>query len=167
MYHLSPPQNRNPSESMQGEPLAFLISFSFLPLNLTFISLSRFFRVCMCVCAHQIIQSGKCVLQVLGLVLAFGNFMNGGNRSRGQADGFTLDILPKLKDVKSSDAGRETSVYPLPEPHDLFQASQLKFEDFQRDLRKMRKDLNGMVLNSHFTNTIFTTSSLGGKLTMA
>lgn len=40
--------------------------------------------------------------QVLGLVLAFGNFMNGGNRTRGQADGFTLDILPKLKDVKSS-----------------------------------------------------------------
>lgn len=42
------------------------------------------------------------MLQVLGLVLAFGNFMNGGNRSRGQADGFSLDILPKLKDVKSS-----------------------------------------------------------------
>lgn len=108
------------------------------------------------------LQSGKCVLQVLGLVLAFGNFMNGGNRSRGQADGFTLDILPKLKDVKSSDnsqsllcyivayylrhfdedAGRETCVYPLPEPQDLFQASQMKFEDFQRDLRKLRKDLN-------------------------
>lgn len=51
---------------------------------------------------HQTLQSGKGVLQVLGLVLAFGNFMNGGNRSRGQADGFTLDILPKLKDVKSS-----------------------------------------------------------------
>lgn len=28
--------------------------------------------------------------------------MNGGNRTRGQADGFTVDILPKLKDVKSS-----------------------------------------------------------------
>lgn len=51
---------------------------------------------------HQTLQNGQCVLQVLGLVLAFGNFMNGGNRSRGQADGFTLDILPKLKDVKSS-----------------------------------------------------------------
>ncbi|XP_056250698.1 formin-2 [Seriola aureovittata] len=108
------------------------------------------------------LQSGQCVLQVLGLVLAFGNFMNGGNRSRGQADGFSLDILPKLKDVKSSDnsksllsyivayylrhfdedAGRETCVYPLPEPQDLFQASQMKFEDFQRDLRKLRKDLN-------------------------
>uniref|UniRef100_A0A3B4UXX0 Formin-2-like n=1 Tax=Seriola dumerili TaxID=41447 RepID=A0A3B4UXX0_SERDU len=41
-----------------------------------------------------------------------------------------------------SDAGRETCVYPLPEPQDLFQASQMKFEDFQRDLRKLRKDLN-------------------------
>ncbi|ROL45270.1 Formin-2 [Anabarilius grahami] len=108
------------------------------------------------------LQSGQAVLQVLGLVLAFGNIMNGGNRSRGQADGFTLDILPKLKDVKSSDnsqsllsyivayylrhfdedAGKETCVYPLPEPQDLFQASQMKFEDFQRDLRKLRKDLN-------------------------
>lgn len=108
------------------------------------------------------LQLGEGVLQVLGLVLAFGNYMNGGNRSRGQADGFTLDILPKLKDVKSSDnsqsllsyivayylrhfdedAGRETCVYPLPEPQDLFQSSQLKFDDFQRDLRKLRKDLN-------------------------
>lgn len=56
----------------------------------------------MCVCVLQILQGGKCILQVLGLVLAFGNYMNGGNRSRGQADGFSLDILPKLKDVKSN-----------------------------------------------------------------
>ncbi|XP_047673514.1 formin-2 isoform X2 [Tachysurus fulvidraco] len=107
------------------------------------------------------LQSGSGVLRVLGLVLAFGNYMNGGNRTRGQADGFALDILPKLKDVKSSDnsrsllsyivayylrhfdedAGRETCVYPLPEPHDLFQASQMKFEDFNKDLLKLRKDL--------------------------
>uniref|UniRef100_A0AAZ3S7N8 FH2 domain-containing protein n=1 Tax=Oncorhynchus tshawytscha TaxID=74940 RepID=A0AAZ3S7N8_ONCTS len=52
---------------------------------------------------YQTLQSDQCVLQVLVLILAFGNFMNGGNRSRGQADGFTLDILPKLKDIKSSD----------------------------------------------------------------
>lgn len=38
---------------------------------------------------------------ILGLILAFGNYMNGGNRTRGQADGFGLEILPKLKDVKS------------------------------------------------------------------
>lgn len=45
--------------------------------------------------------------------------------------------------VLYQDAGRETCIYPLPEPQDLFQASQMKFEDFQRDLRKLRKDLNG------------------------
>ena len=45
--------------------------------------------------------------------------------------------------VFHQDAGRESCVYPLPEPQDLFQASQMKFEDFQRDLRKLRKDLNG------------------------
>lgn len=112
-------------------------------------------RVC------EALQDGETVKKVLGLVLAFGNYMNGGNRTRGQADGFTLDILPKLKDVKSSDsvksllsyivayylrhfdedAGRETCVYPLPEPHELFQASQMKFEDFQKDLTRLRKDL--------------------------
>uniref|UniRef100_A0A3Q3VJG7 FH2 domain-containing protein n=1 Tax=Mola mola TaxID=94237 RepID=A0A3Q3VJG7_MOLML len=107
------------------------------------------------------LQDSETVKRVLGLILAFGNFMNGGNRTRGQADGFTLDILPKLKDVKSSDsmksllsyivsyylrhfdedAGRETCTYPLPEPHELFQASQMKFEDFQKDLMRLRKDL--------------------------
>ncbi|XP_038159134.1 formin-2-like isoform X2 [Cyprinodon tularosa] len=112
-------------------------------------------RVC------KTLQDNDSVKKILGLVLAFGNFMNGGNRTRGQADGFTLDILPKLKDVKSNDgaksllsyivayylrhfdedAGKETSVFPLPEPHDLFQASQMKFEDFQKDLMRLRKDL--------------------------
>ena len=41
--------------------------------------------------------------KVFGLILALGNYMNGGNRQRGQADGFGLEILPKLKDVKSKE----------------------------------------------------------------
>lgn len=49
----------------------------------------------------QILKDQESVKIVLGLVLAFGNHMNGGNRTRGQADGFGLEILPKLKDVKS------------------------------------------------------------------
>lgn len=49
------------------------------------------------------LKSSKEVTSVLGLVLAFGNYMNGGNVARGQADGFELDILPKLKDVKCKD----------------------------------------------------------------
>ncbi|XP_023566150.1 formin-2 [Octodon degus] len=113
----------------------------------------------------ETLKNGPGVMQVLGLVLAFGNYMNGGNKTRGQADGFGLDILPKLKDVKSSDnsrsllsyivsyylrnfdedAGKEQCVFPLPEPQDLFQASQMKFEDFQKDLRKLKKDLKAKI----------------------
>lgn len=52
-----------------------------------------------CIC-QDLLECGP-LRDVLGLVLAFGNYMNGGNRTRGQADGFGLEILPKLKDVKS------------------------------------------------------------------
>uniref|UniRef100_A0A674IQ49 Formin 1 n=1 Tax=Terrapene triunguis TaxID=2587831 RepID=A0A674IQ49_9SAUR len=101
------------------------------------------------------------VKEILGLILSFGNYMNGGNRTRGQADGFGLEILPKLKDVKSrdnginlvdyvviyylrhfdKDAGTDKSIFPLPEPQDFFQASQVKFEDLVKDLRKLKRDL--------------------------
>uniref|UniRef100_A0A8C7Q1V1 Formin 1 n=1 Tax=Oncorhynchus mykiss TaxID=8022 RepID=A0A8C7Q1V1_ONCMY len=101
------------------------------------------------------------VREVMGLILALGNHMNGGNRTRGQADGFGLEILPKLKDVKSRDnrislvdyvtsyylrnldenAGTEKSVFPLPEPQDVFLAAQVKFEDITKDLRQLRRDL--------------------------
>nr|XP_029542763.1 LOW QUALITY PROTEIN: formin-like [Oncorhynchus nerka] len=101
------------------------------------------------------------VKDVMGLVLAFGNYMNGGNRTRGQADGFGLEILPKLKDVKSRDncislvdyvvayylrnfdehAGTDKSIFPLPEPQDLFLAAQVKFEDLTKDMRKLGRDL--------------------------
>ncbi|XP_050989624.1 formin isoform X2 [Labeo rohita] len=105
------------------------------------------------------------VKDVIGVILAFGNYMNGGNRTRGQADGFGLEILPKLKDVKSrdnrislvdyvvsyylrnmdEDAGTEKSVFPLPEPQDLFHAAQVKFEDLAKDLRKLKKELTACV----------------------
>uniref|UniRef100_A0A3B5B037 FH2 domain-containing protein n=1 Tax=Stegastes partitus TaxID=144197 RepID=A0A3B5B037_9TELE len=89
------------------------------------------------------------VREVLGLVLAFGNYMNGGNRTRGQADGFGLEILPKLKDVKInvciiSSSGQ--SVFPLLEPQDFFQASQVKFDDLAKDIRKLKRDLTGKTL---------------------
>ncbi|XP_032712807.1 formin-1 isoform X2 [Lontra canadensis] len=103
----------------------------------------------------------KSVKDILALILAFGNYMNGGNRTRGQADGYSLEILPKLKDVKSRDnginlvdyvvkyylryydqeAGTEKSIFPLPEPQDFFLASQVKFEDLIKDLRKLKRQL--------------------------
>ncbi|XP_006831871.1 PREDICTED: formin-1 isoform X2 [Chrysochloris asiatica] len=103
----------------------------------------------------------KSVKDILALILAFGNYMNGGNRTRGQADGYSLEILPKLKDVKSRDtginlvdyvvkyylryydqeAGTEKSIFPLPEPQDFFLASQVKFDDLIKDLRKLKRQL--------------------------
>ncbi|XP_051725120.1 formin isoform X2 [Ctenopharyngodon idella] len=113
----------------------------------------------------KVFLENESVKDVIGLILAFGNYMNGGNRTRGQADGFGLEILPKLKDVKSRDnrislvdyvvsyylrnmdenAGTEKSVFPLPEPQDLFHAAQVKFEDLAKDLRKLKKELTACV----------------------
>ncbi|XP_053538492.1 formin isoform X2 [Ictalurus punctatus] len=110
------------------------------------------------------------IKEVIGLILAFGNYMNGGNRTRGQADGFGLEILPKLKDVKSrdnrislvdyvvsyylrkldKDAGTDKSVFPLPEPQDFFLAAQVKFDDLLKDMRKLKRDLTGPHRSSAF-----------------
>ncbi|XP_032792017.2 formin-2 isoform X2 [Daphnia magna] len=104
------------------------------------------------------------VSRVLGIILALGNYMNGGNRQRGQADGFAIDILPKIKDVKSKDntltlifyvvkvyiqkfdekAGTSDARMPLPEPTDLDKAGHLKFEELEASLRQLNKEIEGV-----------------------
>lgn len=73
----------------------------FLVMNLKLFFLRNTMIYTLNFCVHQDLLECKPLRDVLGLVLAFGNYMNGGNRTRGQADGFGLEILPKLKDVKS------------------------------------------------------------------
>ncbi|CAL8314946.1 unnamed protein product [Lota lota] len=127
--------------------------------NDTIDSVHRKVQIVSSVCTA--LREGPGVREVVALVLALGNHMNGGSRVRGQADGFGLEILPKLKDVKSrdqrmslvdyvvsyylhnvdQDAGTDRSVFPLPEPQDLFLAGQVKMDDLTRDLRKLRQDL--------------------------
>ncbi|KAH7986205.1 hypothetical protein HPB52_025131 [Rhipicephalus sanguineus] len=80
-----------------------------------------------------------------------------GNRSRGQADGFGLEILAKLKDVKSKDnsltllhyivrvyiskfqedVSQEKAKFPLPEPTDMERAGLVNFDDIRADLKKL------------------------------
>lgn len=87
--------------------------------------------------------------------------MNGGNLSRGQADGFGLEILSKLKDVKSKDSKITllhfivqsyiksvvpfsiTIPLPVPEPGDIKRAAAVNFDDVKADLEKLRKKLQG------------------------
>lgn len=45
-------------------------------------------------------MTSESLKQLFAIILAVGNYMNGGNGQRGQADGFGLEILSKLKDVK-------------------------------------------------------------------
>lgn len=48
------------------------------------------------------VLNSKALPQFLELVLAFGNYLNGGNSRLGQADGFDLDMTPKLETVKDA-----------------------------------------------------------------
>lgn len=109
----------------------------------------------------EMLNNGKSVRDILGIVLAIGNYMNGGNRSRGQADGFGIEILAKLRDVKTKDnrmtllqfivstyvskferdlAGTERAKLPVPEYSDITQAMLVQFDDIEKELKKIQKD---------------------------
>ncbi|XP_052864254.1 protein cappuccino [Anopheles cruzii] len=96
---------------------------------------------------------------LFSIILTLGNFMNGGNRTRGQADGFGLEILSKLKDVKSADTNttllhfiirtyigqcRKSGTIlqdikmPIPDPGDLDKAALVDYDDCQSQLTMLR-----------------------------
>ncbi|KAM7249491.1 hypothetical protein ACFE04_019819 [Oxalis oulophora] len=96
------------------------------------------------------LTSSKELKKVIAIILALGNFMNGGNLQRGQADGFGLDILPKLKDVKSKDNSLTllhyivktylktcedplSAILPIPEPSDVEQAASIQLTIFNNN----------------------------------
>ncbi|KAG7213944.1 hypothetical protein KM043_003141 [Ampulex compressa] len=108
------------------------------------------------------LKNSSSLKRVLALILTLGNYMNGGNRTRGQADGFGLEILGKLRDVKSNAPGvtllhyvvrarlaqeaedasfEEPLPLPVPEPADVEAASSINFEDIERELERLRTRL--------------------------
>lgn len=44
--------------------------------------------------------------------------------------------------VFEQNAGTDKSVFPLPEPQDVFLAAQVRFDDLERDLRQFGRDLS-------------------------
>lgn len=109
-------------------------------------------------------MASETLKDVLAIILTLGNFMNGGNMQRGQADGFGLEILSKLRDVKSKDNQITllhfivrsymqtledplcpTLPLPIPEPGDIDRAANVNFEDIQKDLDKIKKKLKGKI----------------------
>ncbi|XP_015436894.1 PREDICTED: formin-2-like isoform X2 [Dufourea novaeangliae] len=107
------------------------------------------------------LRNSSSLKKVIALVLTLGNYMNGGNRTRGQADGFGLEILGKLKDVKSNVPGitllhyvvrarlaqekdhnfEEPLPLPVPEPADVEAASTINFDNISGELERLRKEL--------------------------
>ncbi|XP_059618174.1 protein cappuccino [Phlebotomus argentipes] len=99
---------------------------------------------------------------LFSIILTLGNYMNGGNRTRGQADGFGLEILGKLKDVKSKDSKitllhfivktfigerRKSGTpltelqIPIPEAADVVVCASVDFEDLTQQLERLEKKL--------------------------
>lgn len=53
--------------------------------------------------ASKDLQKSEQLKNVIAVTISLGNHMNAGNARRERADGFDIDILPRLVDVKSSD----------------------------------------------------------------
>ncbi|KAI5710063.1 hypothetical protein M8J75_005430 [Diaphorina citri] len=102
--------------------------------------------------------------KVIAIILSLGNFMNGGNRLRGQADGFGLEILPKLKDVRSKDNSVTLLHFivrtylrnsenplneslPVPEPGDVDRAASVVFDDIHSQLSTLAKKLDAVTIS--------------------
>lgn len=113
----------------------------------------------------EYMKNSSSLKKVMALILTLGNYMNGGNRMRGQADGFGLEILGKLKDVKSKVPGVTLLHYvvkmkltlegdytfdeplplPVPEPADVEAAGSINFEEISKELDRLERELDGIL----------------------
>ncbi|XP_049867761.1 protein cappuccino-like isoform X2 [Pectinophora gossypiella] len=108
----------------------------------------------------EFLMTNESLKKLFAIILTLGNYMNGGNGQRGQADGFGLEILSKLKDVKSKQSNvtllhfivrtymracggalAAGCVLPTPEPGDVARAAALDFADVAAHLSALRKEL--------------------------
>ncbi|XP_074646006.1 uncharacterized protein LOC141902259 [Tubulanus polymorphus] len=111
--------------------------------------------------ACSLLKNSENLRYLLEIVLVCGNYMNGGT-ARGQADGFNLDILNKIKDVKgvqnsmnllnytvrmyitkyeSEDAGKNGTQFKLPDPAILRQAGYVSFSNIDKEITRMKSQL--------------------------
>ncbi|KAG4074898.1 hypothetical protein HA402_009323 [Bradysia odoriphaga] len=111
----------------------------------------------------EVLMENEDLKTLFSIILTLGNYMNGGNRQRGQADGFGLEILGKLKDVKSNDpkvtllhfivktyisrcrkAGTPLNdiVLPIPDPGDVVKAVVIDFKEVEEQVGSLERKLN-------------------------
>lgn len=101
------------------------------------------------------------LFKILAYILAVGNYLNGGNKMRGQADGFTLEVLSKLQDLKAHSGQNlltyiivsflkkykneaeeeELMVIPVPPVNDILKSSDVEFGEIEGELNKLNKQM--------------------------
>lgn len=129
------------------------------------VSVSRKLTIVKELCEFILYNEG--LKEVFSIILTLGNFMNGGNRQRGQADGFGLEILGKLKDVKSKDPKitllhfivktfiertRKSGcsildlTLPVPDPIIIDKSLSIDFEECKQQLNILKNKVEGSFL---------------------
>ncbi|XP_067939583.1 uncharacterized protein [Watersipora subatra] len=130
-------------------------------------------------CNH--LTTSENIGKLLSHVLAVGNYLNGGNEQRGQADGYALDVLPKLKHVRGK---KQTTLLeyiaskyklkcgttrghvenPLPFVVDLDSVSKISYEELQQSLALLNTQISECkalmvkvetTLSDHTSNQMF------------
>lgn len=113
----------------------------------------------------QFLLENEYLKKLFSIILTLGNRMNGGNKLRGQADGFELDILNKLRDVKSNDPKVTTLLHfivktyikefrqinvplheiivPVPDPNAVKQTIDIDFIQVHEQLIELKKKIAG------------------------
>jgi len=155
----------NANEELLDKPELFLLKLSSIPAyrerinclciqnrfleSITSIEyrLNNLSKIC-----DELITSEK-VKKILGTVLACGNSMNAMNKEISDADGFDLEILAKLKDVKSKNnktnllnyivnhyvnkIDNDKTIFPLPDLSAIKSLSQTSFNELEKELEKL------------------------------
>jgi formin 2 len=100
------------------------------------------------------LMNNKNIKNLLSIILAFGNIMNETSKSRCKTEAFELNILEKLRNIKSTDNTRTLlqhivnyylknfgSEFPLPEPSKINLALNLSFKEIANDFKSLENDL--------------------------
>lgn len=105
------------------------------------------------------IKNNQLITKILGYILSIGNILNAGT-TKGQADGFNMDIITKLntvKDVNNKTLGNficniilkdDTSIETLKKNClNITEASKISYAETQITLNKLKKDLKEHTAN--------------------
>lgn len=125
-------------------------------------SISRKTKKAISIC--KFIIGNEYLKSLFSIILTLGNYMNGGHRTLGQADGFGLDILGQLRGIRSKDSKvsllhfiirtyigkyRQNNVplneikYPVPDVIDINQMLSIDFAELNEQVNQLQRKLKG------------------------